>query len=289
MTLSVMRLLSRLLNFGFYAALEGPTGVRAVVQPLCAALDGRLDRYSSPLANDEYDDQEQAQWARRGRFQLDEHNEALMHVKTEMCRCLARVSDIALNYRVSKMVGFFQQSVKQMDHAKSAKGRAKALLIARKDTAAACTARDAADPAGFFDGELAHGESHWRLAKETVKKVSGLFEGAEGHALDLDAVAPDAELLAVVFDLAMYEEPALFRAAADLLLLRYTQKKRLQEAMEQVRFAHSFHGLLQPRLGLTIAGPVSSCSRSLSRSLPPFLNWPTCHATTRPPAHPPSD
>jgi hypothetical protein len=224
MTLAVMRALTQLLQFGFYAQLDGATGVHALLKPLCGALDGRLDR---KIMNMTLPPEERKRWAKTARYQQSASSALLTSVKAEMCMCLSFMTDISLAYRVQKLMGFFRNSVKCLDLLDDEREDVSvldkamgAMLIRPKGETEQIMKSGVED---FFERELQGGEANWCLTDKMRGQVRGLFEARDGragaplgnidlgpgcelyehNALDLDEVAKDIDLNGVIFDLLM--------------------------------------------------------------------------------------
>jgi hypothetical protein len=141
-----------------------------------SGMGGASSPFGSPTGGNS-DHQVEMEWVRRKRYQpLDPKNHTLMEVKTNMCRVLLTVSDLRLDFRVTKLVNLFKLSLRDMGRAKKAgaasggyyvlpqtqEKMAKALLVEEKPSASM-------EDEDHSDGHL------FKLKKKTRKAIADLF------------------------------------------------------------------------------------------------------------------
>jgi hypothetical protein len=157
----------------------------------------------------------------------------LMEVKANMCRVLLTVSDLRLDFRVTKMLNLFKISIRDMKRAQQegADGGGRVLAPHTQEKMSKYLLMEEKQLTGA-DGDN-HSDGHlFKLKRKTRKEIADMFTNEDAKLLDLDRMSPHTQMVPVLLDMLMYEHPGLFEAALKLLVRRYQQKRSLLRACD---------------------------------------------------------
>ena len=224
---SVCKLILNLLDFGVYKELPE---LEDVLRPLLGILDVHTDAVDPEEFPGDGPHGEDPRW--REKYTIGS-NVALVKVKTEVCKILAHVQEMALNLRITKMLLAFSEDLKGFEQPDQTAGtfhtdqlqayirRSKLSKNSRPTTASSKLT----------------GATDWPKVEKKMKEVKDMFNllNLNHSSLRDPKVVKSTSFTNDLLELTLIPDPELQKAVFTVLSAQYSQRVNLATELQQVQ------------------------------------------------------
>ena len=250
-TLSIVNVLIKLLDLGFYANYHR---LKDVVDKAVGVLNGKKDdpgTTANPDASSLVESSPSNHILPRHRVvTMGDH--MVVQVKQRIITALIRVTKLRDDYRLKLLMAKFVEHNGGTPR-KSGVEEAKSSSEPKQQQQQQQQQDQRSEPDLIVSSEplmvqAGGSESGPKLSRAFYDIFHAIFESGErgglndklkGHLLDLDKMSPQSKMVPMCMDLMMYDSPELFEAAFSLLHAQFTQRKPLIEAMKNVELLNT--------------------------------------------------